>query len=181
MLEYDCTVEFETESGTITVGSNSWNGIPIIDSADGELKGRFYSAVMGNKPDVSITYVYPFWYMQYLEPVENPPFRGAQYQQTPGLEWYFVDEDNNVTTLSGKPLLTVSGDIDMVVQRIKLLEYLGVMESFTGSDIYIENGKVYRCGRDKILVLWHPLAHWQRPEELIGREYDENQLYVAVI
>lgn len=183
MLEYDCTVEFETESGTIKLGSNSWNGIPIIDSAEGELKGRFYSAVMGNKPDVSYNDIFPYWGFDDWEDhvcVKNLEFRGDVYEWAPEagvVSAYFIDEDKNVTTLEGDYLRRVDDDLDAVMQQFKKLEYLGELGTVDLNEIYINDGQVYRCGRDKILIVWNPPVEFQNYEVLRDKEYDPSLMY----
>lgn len=180
MLDYDCSIEIETESGTVKVGSNSWNGIPVIDSTEGGLKGRFYSAVMGSNPDVD--------YYQYIDTelwenhvcVKNLEFQGEEYEWVPEagvVSAYFIDEDKNVTTLEGDYLRRVECDLDAVMQQFKKLEYLGELGSRDLNEVYINDGQVYRCGRDKILIVWNPPFEFQNYAALIGKEYDPSQMY----
>lgn len=180
MLEYDCSIEIETESGTVKVGSNSWNGIPVIDSTEGGLKGRFYSAVMGSNPDVD--------YYQYIDTelwenhvcVKNLEFQGEEYEWVPEagvVSAYFIDEDKNVTTLEGDYLRRVDEDLDAVMQQFKKLEYLGELGSCDLNEVYINDGQVYRCGRDKILIVWNPPFEFQNYAVLRGKEYDPSRLY----
>ncbi len=179
MLEYDCSAEFETESGTIKVGVNSWNGIPIIDSAEGELKGRFYSAVMGNKPNLNYDSFFEEDWENHVC-VENLAFQGDVYEWVPEagvVSAYFIDEDKNVTTLEGDYLRRVDYDLDAVMQKFKNLEYLGELGTVDLNEIYINDGQVYRCGRDKIIIVWNPPVEFQNNAVLYGKEYDPSLMY----
>ena len=63
------------------------------------------------------------------------------------------------------------------VEQFKKLEYLGELGSCDLNEVYINDGQVYRCGRDKILIVWNPPFEFQNYAVLRGKEYDPSRLY----
>lgn len=143
----------------------------------------------GGRPDMEIyPYapeeefdIFPYFTQAVICDMENPSdYISHLWNDTVPVEGYFIDSNGNVTNLEGETSWEFSGVTDEAMLRFGSLEAADFYQTCYVKDYVVDNGTLYRYGKDLLLV-WNPPADRQDDTRLQGVEYDTDTYYLATV